>query len=335
MAINEILALFLVAASPAVAAAEIAVTVQELGEVLVAREFRAPASVITANRAVITSQITALIDEIIVDVGDEVKKDQLLVKLDQADARLALAEAEAALAALQAQLLDAQQRLRRAEDLLKRAFVSEDELDVRRTEVAVTEANRDRQLVAIRDARLTLARTEVDAPFDATVVERQGQVGNLASPGSPLLTLVQTEGREVDAEVDPRYAGQLQESAELRFVSEGREWPLELARLSSVIETDTRKVRGRFRFAAELAPIGSTGEVVWNEPAGLVPVSLIVQRGDALGIFTASEGRAQFLAIPAAQEGRPVPVDLPVDTPIVTSGHVRLQDGDAVQISRE
>ena len=315
--------------------AEIPVTVQSLGDVLVAREYRAPASVITANRAVVTSQITALIDEVAADVGHEVGQGQLLVRLDQADTRLALAEAEAALAALDAQLLDASQRLRRAENLLERDFISEDELNLRQTEVAVIEANRERQLVAIRDARLALSRTEVVAPFAAAVVERQGQVGNLATPGSPLMTLVQTADREVDAEIDPRFAAQLETAADLRFVSEGREWPLEVARLSSVIETDTRKVRGRFRFPDESAPIGSGGEVVWNEPSGLIPVSLIVQRGNALGIFTVSDGRARFVPIPSAQEGRPAAVDLPVDTPIIASGHVRLQDGDAIQITRE
>ena len=319
----------------ATAHAEIPVTVQNLGDVLVAREYRAPASVITANRAVVTSQITALIDELAADVGHEVGQGQLLVRLDQADTRLALAEAEAALAALDAQLLDASQRLRRAENLLERDFVSEDELDARRTEVAVIDANRRRQLVAIRDARLALSRTEVVAPFDAAVVERQGQVGNLATPGSALMTLVQTADREVDAEIDPRFAVQLETAADLRFVSEGREWPLELTRLSSVIETDTRKVRGRFRFPDESAPIGSGGEVVWNEPSGLIPVSLIVQRGNALGIFTVSDGRARFVPIPSAQEGRPAAADLPLDTPIITSGHVRLQDGDAIQITLE
>jgi len=332
MAISRIIILIFLAAT---AHAEIPVTVQSLGDVLVAREYRAPASVITANRAVVTSQITALIDEVAADVGHEVGRGQLLVRLDQADTRLALAEAEAALAALDAQLLDASQRLRRAENLLERDFVSEDELNLRQTEVAVIEANRNRQLVAIRDARLALSRTEVVAPFDAAVVERQGQVGNLATPGSPLMTLVQTADREVDAEIDPRFAAQLETAADLRFVSEGREWPLEVARLSSVIETDTRKVRGRFRFPDESAPIGSGGEVVWNEPSGLIPVSLIVQRGNALGIFTVNDGRARFVAIPSAQEGRPVAVNLPVDTPIITSGHVRLQDGDAIQITRE
>ena len=336
MAISRIVILVVIAAvAPATVRAEIPVRVQSLGDTLVAREYRAPASVVTANRAVVTSQITALIEEVAADVGHAVEQGQLLVRLDQADTRLALVEAEAALAALDAQLLDAGQRLRRAEDLLQRDFVSENELNARQTEVAVIEANRNRQLVAIRDARLALSRTEVFAPFDAAVVERQGQVGNLATPGSPLMTLVQTAGREVDAEIDPRFAAQLETAAELRFVSEGREWPLEMARLSPVIETVTRKVRGRFRFPDESAPIGSSGDVVWNEPSGQIPVSLIVQRGNALGIFTVSDGRARFVAIPTAQEGRPAVVDLPVDTPIITSGHVRLQDGDAIQISRE
>jgi membrane fusion protein, multidrug efflux system len=329
------LPVFIAVLGPAIATAETPVTVRDLGDVLVAREFGAPASVIAANRTVVTSQITALIDEIAIDVGDLVEKGQLLVKLDPADTRLALAEAEAALAAQEAQLQDAQQRLRRAENLLERDFVSEDELNARQTEVAVMEANRNRQRVAIRNARLALSRTEVYAPFDAAVVERQAQVGNLASPGSPLLTLVQTDDREVDAEVDPRYAEQLKVTSNLRFVSEGREWPVELARLSTVIEADTRKQRGRFRFASEPAPIGATGELVWDEASGLVPVSLIVQRGNSLGVFTARDGHARFVALPSAQEGRPAAIDLPVDTPIVTGGHVRLQDGDPIQITRE
>jgi RND family efflux transporter MFP subunit len=315
--------------------AEIPVKVRDLGDVLVAREYRAPASVVPANRAVVTSQVTALIDEVAADVGQTVEQGQLLVTLDPADARIALAEAEAAMAALDARLQDARQRLHRAENLLAKDFVSEDELSVRETEVAVIEANRNQQLVAVRNARLILSRTEVLAPFDAVVVERQGQVGDLARPGSPLMTLVQTADREVDAEIDPRLAAQLEIGDGARFVSDGREWPLELARLTSVIETDTRKVRGRFRFPDEVAPIGATGDVAWDEPSGLIPVSLVVQRGDWLGIFTVTDGRASFVPIPSAQEGRPARVDLPVDTPVVTSGHVRLQDGDAVQIARE
>lgn len=311
------------------------VVVQPLDEILVEREVRAPATVLSMNEAVVTSQVTALIDEIAADVGDDVARGALLVRLDDADARLALAQAQADLAALEAQIAEAEQRLARAEELLARNFISDDELDNRRTAVTVLKANRQRQQVAIDRAMLDVARTEIRAPYDAVVVSRQGQVGSLATPGSPLLTIVQLTDREVDAEVDPGDAESLRAAHELRFDSQGQSWPVVLDRLSGVIETDTRKLRGRFRFADEVAPIGRTGHVVWVDAVALVPVNLIVQRGDALGVFTVQDGRARFVPLPGAQEGRPATADLPAGTAIVTRGHVRLQDGDPLLITRE
>ncbi len=311
------------------------VAVQRLADIQVDREIRSPAVVLPANRSVVASQITALIEEIAVDVGADVVEGALLVRLDAADARLALARAVADLQALDAQVAEAEQRLARTEELLDKAFVSDDELVNRQTAVAVLAANRERQRVLIRAARLEVARTDVRAPFDAVVVERSAQVGNLATPGSPLMTIVQTTGPEVDAEIDPRYAASLSDTDYLRFITQGREWRVTLARLSSVIEPDTRKQRGRFHFVDETAPIGSSGDLVWNEASALLPVALVVQRDSRFGVFTAENGRARFVAIPSAQEGRPAAVDLPGDTLIVTRGHVRLQDGDALQISQE
>jgi RND family efflux transporter MFP subunit len=311
------------------------VIVQPLDEILVEREIRAPATVLPRNEAVVTSQLTALIDDVAADVAENVARGALLVRLDDADARLALAQAEADLAALEAQIAEAGQRLTRAEELLEKNFISDDELDNRRTAVTVLEANRQRQQVAIDRAMLDVARTEIRAPYDAVVVARQGQVGSLATPGSPLLTIVQLTDREVDAEVDPGDAASLRAADELRFESQGQSWAVVLARLSGVIETNTRKLRGRFRFADEVAPVGRTGHVAWVAALAQVPVNLIVQRGDALGVFTVQDGRARFVPLPDAQEGRPATADLPEGTAIVTRGQVRLQDGDPLLITRE
>jgi len=74
--------------SPVIQAAErIPVTVEPLGDLLVNRELRAPGVVISANRAVVTSQVDALISEVAKDVGDQVKKGDLLIRLDDANAR--------------------------------------------------------------------------------------------------------------------------------------------------------------------------------------------------------------------------------------------------------
>jgi RND family efflux transporter MFP subunit len=319
----------------AIAAEPISVTVQRLGDLLVDHELRAPATVISANRALVTSEVSALIKEVPVDVGDTVQRGDTLVVLDDDNNRLMLSQAKARMAALRAQIAQARHRLDKAEELLEKNFVSDDELLARQTDLAVLEANLQEQEVLIRIQDLALSRTMIKSPFDAAVVERQAQVGSYAMPGTALMTIVQTDGREIDAEIDPRYAVALPAVSDLRFVSQGNEWKVELSRLSSVIETNTRILRARFKFSDQAAPIGLTGELVWNEATGLVPVAQIVQRGSSLGVFVANSNTAKFIAIPGAQEGRPAPVNLSPDTLIVVRGQARLQDGDSLSTSRE
>jgi RND family efflux transporter MFP subunit len=335
MANKTLTFLALMSTGAAALAAPVPVSVERLGDLRIERELRAPATVMPANRAVVTSEVTALIEKVLVDVGASVKKGALLVQLDNDNARFSLAQARASLDALDAQIIEAKQRLRKAEDLLDKNFISDDELINRQTNVAVLQANRNGQLVAIQVAELALARTRVRAPFDATVVVRQAQVGNFAQPGTQLLTLVQTSGREVDAELDPRYAMQMLDVEGLRFMSMGIEYPITLLRLSDVIETDTRRLRARFKFSGETAAIGSSGEIAWRESVGVVPVELIVQRGSVLGVFAVRNGNAEFIQIPNAQQGRPAALDLPDETMIVSRGHVRLQNGDELLIADE
>ncbi|MCB1843660.1 MAG: efflux RND transporter periplasmic adaptor subunit, partial [Halioglobus sp.] len=212
---------------------------------------------------------------------------------------------------------------------------SDDDMLDRRTAVSVLRANRDSQELAIRSARLTLSRTKIVAPFDGTVVTRAAQLGSLAQPGTALITLVQTSDREVDVDIDPRYADGVRSARELRLESRAHLWPLEVARISPVIDAAARTQKGRFRFTGDAAAIGTSGEVAWLDASGLLPVPLIVQRDGKLGVFVANGNRARFVALPDAQEGRPSATSLPADTLLVVRGQSRLQDGDELQITRQ
>lgn len=333
--LNRIRYAALIALACSGAHAAIPVEVQPLGERLIDNEVRAPAVVVAANQAAITSQVTAIVDVIEADVGAAVSAGDVLVRLDEDDASLALEQAQASLAALEAQIEQAERLLARGEELFQSNFISDDDLLERRTTLSVLRANRAAQLVAVRSAKLNLSRTRILAPYDATVVARQAQVGALAMPGTALVTLVQTDNREVEGDLDPRFSGNLERANAMRFVTRGREWPVRLLRLSSVIDRDSRIQKGRFGFVGEAAPIGSTGEIVWTDKAGLVPVSLIVQRGERLGVFVADGAQARFVPLPDAQEGRPAPADLPPDTLLVVRGQSRLQDGDELTITRQ
>ena len=318
---------------PAFAADPVAVSVGQLDDLLVDREMRAPAAVIAANEAAVTSQVTALIDRVLKDVGDQVDKGELLIQLDNDNARLELAQARASLAAAKAQIDEANVRLENAEELLEKNFISDEELLARQAAVAVLEANRAGAQVAVNRAELNLARTRIRAPFAASIIQRQAQVGSYAQPGTPLITLVQTDGREIDAELDPRHASQLSADQDFQFVSQGSEWPVRLVRVSDVIEPGARVVRARFVFEGEEARIGASGQLVWNAMSGVLPVQLIVQRGNALGVFVAEADKARFVPIPGAQQGRPANVTLPPNTRIIVRGQAQLQDGDPISVA--
>ena len=161
----SLLAILAIATAPAALAAEnIAVSTERLGDLLVDQELRAPASVVPANDAVITAQVAALIESVHKDVGDDVDKGELLIRLDDDNARYALAQARAALAAIEAQIVEAQSRLDNAEELLDKNFISDEELIARQAAVAVLEANRAGQAAVVQAAELDFARTRIKAP---------------------------------------------------------------------------------------------------------------------------------------------------------------------------
>lgn len=316
------------------AEAAVPVSVAPLASQLIDQEVRAPATVVAANRTTITAQLSGIVEEVLADVGAQVAAGDLLARIDDRDARLALAQARADLAATDAEIAQALERVRHGEELFAKNFIADDELLLRRTTLAVLEAGRRARAVAVESAELNLSRTRILAPFPAAVVARQAQQGGLAQPGTALFTLVQTDNREVEAEVDPRYATELAAASDLRFESQGRRWPVSLARLSPVVEADSRIQLGRFRFTETAARIGVSGEVVWRDAAGLIPVPLVIRRDGRLGIFVADGAMARFVALPEAQEGRPVRASLPPDTQVVVRGQARLQDGDALNVSR-
>ncbi len=322
-------------AAPLQAAEPVAVAARSLGDLLVNRELRAPAIVLAANQADVKSQVSALVAEVLRDVGDSVTRGELLIRLDDDNARLALAQARASLRAVDAQIEEARSRLARAEELLQGQFISEEELIARQASLNVLLANRQAQQVAVELAELELSRTRIEAPFTGSIIARTAQVGNYAQPGTPLLTVVQTDRVEIDVELDPRYAAGISGASGFAFHSQGQRWPVELLRLSQVIDVSSRLVRARFEFTGEAATAGTAGQLVWNATTGAVPPDLMVQRGDDLGVFVVDGEQARFVPVPDAQQGRAASLELPADSLVITRGQLRLQHGDAIRVSLE
>lgn len=317
--------LFCLLCLPAFAAPPPKVTLHNLASVAIHPVLEAPAQAVSLNLARLSAEIAARIERIPVEPGQRIARHAVVAELDCGDARIAADRAEAALAQAQARLKLARQQLQRNSELAARNFISSDALDARKTEVEVVAADVKVSQAAYHSARRDVGKCLVKTPFPAIVEARLAQVGEWASPGTPLVQVWDTSRLQLAAQLQGSDVDAL---ARAQFVCQGREYPVKLLRVSPAVHPAARTREARFSFTGPPPAPGSHGVLRWRDPRAWLPAGYLVRRGNALGVFIAVDGVARFVALPGAQEGRPaLATALPRDARLVGDGRLALTDG--------
>lgn len=170
-------------------------------------------TVSSKDTAIIAARILGPVIELNVDAGDKVKKGQILAKIDTKEQQEKVAEAEAALLSAKADSSTAEADFRRYKALYETGSISQQDLDHARTKYETAQASLDRAQAALDQARTSLSYGTVTAPFDGIVAQRHVNLGDLATPGRPLLTLFIPGSVELVAAVGEQYASFLKEGA--------------------------------------------------------------------------------------------------------------------------
>lgn len=314
---------------PAASAGVQQVTYRRFADVAVYPERDAAATAQSLNETRLSAEVSATVIAVPAQVGETVARGAVLIRLDARDFELAAARAQAGLESAQAKLKQAESQLKRARDLQARNFISPEGLLQRETEVDVLRAEVKLQRNQLDTARRNLAKTTIRAPFRATVKAREADVGELAAPGTPLLTLIDVERIEVAAQVQVKDTASLQAAREIALQAHGTAYPLKLLRVSPAINRESRNVEARLAFAGKPAPAGADGRIVWRDHRPHVPAELLVRREGKLGVFVLNSEQPRFTPLPEAQEGRPAIADLALDTRIVIDGRFSLREGSA------
>ena len=157
-------------------------------------ELRATADVYAADAvieavrsATVSAQIAGNVTRYYVDAGDRVKRGQLLVRIDTRETDAQVAAGVAAVAQADAQLAQAQLSYDRTAKLLADRFVSQAALD--KADADLKSAKAAVQMARAGATQATTARSfaEVRSPVDGVVTRRLAELGELASPGKPLI----------------------------------------------------------------------------------------------------------------------------------------------------
>lgn len=166
--------------------------------------YAAEAVVEAVRQSTVSAQVTGRIVELNYDVGDAVKKGQVIVRIDESEARQVVASSEAQVAQAEAAFENARIELERTRQLAEQKFVSQAALDKAEAEFRVAQAQLRAARAGAGQAATTKDYTVVRAPYSGVVSARHVELGEMATPGKPLMTGFDPADMRVIASV-PQY----------------------------------------------------------------------------------------------------------------------------------
>lgn len=302
----------------------------------------ASGSVLAWQETVIGPEIANYrITEVRAQVGDRVRKGQVLARIASDTVASELAEAQAAVAELEASVAEAKGNAERARELRAQGFYSS-QLS---TQYQTTEHTAQARLAAaharLQAARIKLGKTTVLAPDDGVISANQATVGSLTQPGQELFRLIRGGRLEWRAEVTSADLGKLRPglAAELNAPS-GEAVRGTVRSVAPGVNAETRNglvyvdlppndkvragmfARGHFEIA--------------RQPALTVPQSSLVLRDGFAYVFKLQgEDRVALTKVTLGRrQGERVEIagGLSADDRIVASGGAFLADGDNVKV---
>lgn len=334
MATSRLLTLFTCLLVTVSARAETPVSAQTVDQLQFYPQFSAPAEVLSKQDSFLSAQISAQIEKILVEVGDQVAAGDTLVELDCAIYEAQLNTQKAALGEIDVQLNLAKDQYRRAKSLNEAGNLGEEGLQLRVTELEALQARRVVQEQQARVAQISVDRCVVTAPFAGVVTERSAQLGALAAPGSALIRLVQLADAELSARVPPTQNFVAQQRLTFDYLN--RSYPAQLRVVLPVVDSRQRTQELRLAFPEELPPPGAAGRLLWRANQAHLPAELLVRRQQGeewqLGVMVVDADTARFYPTPNAIEGQPFATDLPSEAQIITDGRLLVDDGEAISL---
>lgn len=198
-------------------------------------------------QARVNPELPERIERVHVRLGQSVKKGDPLVTLSGETYAAGLGQASASLEAAQAARELAKSSLERVKVLFEAGTASQADLDNAQNQLRSADAQVRQLQSALSQAAVQKERSVVTAPFDGVVASLDADPGDIASPGRPLVVLVQPGSMRAELQVPERNFHRIRPQMKARVSP--------LANPSVVVEGEVAAVGGF------IDPTTRTGEV--------------------------------------------------------------------------
>lgn len=294
------------------------------------------------QEAIVGAEAAGLrLTEVLVNVGDAVRRGQLLARLNDHTINADVAQTRAALAEAQAASEEAKANADRARELQPTGVISAQQIQQWLTGERTALARVDALKARLTAEQLRLAQTRVLAPDDGVISARAATVGAVVQPGQELFRLIRGGRLEWRAEVPASELARLRAGLTARVTPAGG--PAISGRLRMVAPTVDAATRNGLvyvdlpRPGEARAGMFARGEFEVGSARGLtLPQSAVVLRDGFAYVFRLVEpSKVAMVKVETGQrvgERIEIVAGLAPDARVVASGGGFLADGDTVRV---
>lgn len=276
--------------------------------------------------ATLEAKLSGRIDKMPVLLGQAVKTGDFVARLDAAEIKARMEQAEAG--------------LQQAERDWKRTSALFDQQAATRTDYDAADSRYRMAKGAVAEAQAMLGYVEILAPFAGVVTKKWADVGDLATPGKPLIGIEDPSMLQLEADVPDTIASRIQQNSRLAIQVDSLKGELDgtVAEIAPTADPASRTFRVKLdlpptaglrsgQFARLIVPVGESNSV-------RVPASAVVVRGQLEILFVVTNQRAQLHLVKTGKTiGDEVEIlaGLNSGESVVVGGAALLTDGQPVE----
>ena len=293
--------------------------------------------------------VSGEIRSLAVNVGDHVKKKQLLVSFDNTVNLHQIKRAKAEVELRTHSLYAAQSQLKRLMKLSHSGVIAREKLEQAQTDkhIALARLNIAKENLLIEELRIN--KTKLYAPYAGVITEKLTGTGQWTEAGTLLLVLASDAGREVEAQVDAGDYLNINIGKKVSLSADSypdKVWMGTIRRLSPAVSKsssgNTFPIRISLGDDAPRLLLNQQLDIkltIANKAKALnIPLSALIEKGDIYQVMTVDEGKVKRVTVKTGIESYThveIIEGIDEDTLIIESDDKKLADGEAVSVNNQ
>ncbi|MBF8150512.1 efflux RND transporter periplasmic adaptor subunit [Winogradskyella sp. F6397] len=258
-----------------------------------------------ANSADLSTRMMGYVNKVHVNVGDRVRKGQLLVSINNADLQAKRAQVNAGITEATAAFNNAQKDYNRFKNLFAENSASQKEMDDMTANFEMAKARLESANQMKNEVNAQFTYSNITAPFSGTITSKNVEAGNMANPGVPLISIETPGTFEVMAMVPETEISEIKNGTNVDVLVKSINQTIK-GKVSE-LSTSAKNTGGQYLVKIDLdktdanilSGMFTTVQFPVERKAKsamvLVPTEALVTNGQLSGVYTPSESNTALL----------------------------------------